>query len=192
MIQPAEIEMTETRRQNIIQTVGNYSKRLFQFIRGRVNTDEDAEDILQDVWYQFSSVVNTESIEQASAWLFTVARNKITDKYRKQKPVLLDDEMGFENEEGEWNVKEILLAETSNPETEHLRNLFWQQLFTALNELPEEQRQVFVWNELEDMSFNDIAGLTGEKVNTLISRKRYAVLHLRNRLQELYSEIIEK
>ena len=192
MIQPADIPMTETRRQNIIQTVGNYSKRLFQFIRGKVKTDQDAEDILQDVWYQFSNVVDTETIEQASAWLFTVARNKITDKYRKQQPVLLEDELGYENEEGEWSVKEILLAEGNTPETEHLRNLFWQQLFAALNELPEEQKQVFVWNELEDISFNDISAITGEKVNTLISRKRYAVLHLRNRLQELYREIIEK
>lgn len=192
MVQPADIAMTEKRRQNIIQTVGNYSKRLFYFIRGRVNTDEDAEDILQDVWYQFSNVVDTETIEQASAWLFTVARNKITDKYRKQQPVLLEDEMGYENEEGEWNVKEILLAENATPETEHLRNLFWQQLFAALDELPEEQRKVFVWNELEDISFNEIAGMTGEKVNTLISRKRYAVLHLRNRLEELYREIIEQ
>lgn len=192
MVQPADIAMTEKRRQNIIQTVGNYSKRLFYFIRGRVNTDEDAEDILQDVWYQFSNVVDTETIEQASAWLFTVARNKITDKYRKQQPVLLEDEMGYENEEGEWNVKEILLAENATPETEHLRNLFWQQLFAALDELPEEQRKVFVWNELEDISFNEIAGMTGEKVNTLISRKRYAVLHLRNRLEELYREVIEQ
>jgi RNA polymerase sigma factor (sigma-70 family) len=192
MVQPADIQMTENRRQNIIQTVGSYSKRLFRFIRGRVNTDEDAEDILQDVWYQFSNVVDTESIEQASAWLFTVARNKITDKYRKQQPVLLEDELGYENEEGEWNVKEILLAENANPETEHLRNLFWQQLFSALDELPEEQRKVFVWNELEDIPFNEIAAMTGEKVNTLISRKRYAVLHLRNRLEELYREIIEQ
>jgi RNA polymerase sigma factor (sigma-70 family) len=184
--------MTDKRRQNIIQTVGNYSKRLFHFIRGRVNTDEDAEDILQDVWYQFSNLVDTESIEQASAWLFTVARNKITDKYRKQQPVLLEDELGYENEEGEWNVKEILLAENTTPETEHLRNLFWQQLFAALNELPEEQRKVFVWNELEDIPFNEIAAMTGEKVNTLISRKRYAVLHLRSRLEELYREIIEQ
>ena len=192
MIQPADIPMTEKRRQNIIQTVRDYSKRLFHFIRGRVNTDEDAEDILQDVWYQFSNLVDTESIEQASAWLFTVARNKITDKYRKHQPVLLEDELGYENEEGEWNVKEILLAENATPETEHLRNLFWQQLFAALNELPEEQRKVFVWNELEDIPFNEIAVMTGEKVNTLISRKRYAVLHLRNRLEELYREIIEQ
>jgi len=192
MVPPAEIAMSEKRSQNIIQIVGNYSKKLFQFIRGRVNTDEDAEDILQDVWYQFSNVVDTENIEQASAWLFRVARNKIIDKYRKQKPVLLEDEMGYENEEGEWNVKDILLAENATPETEHLRNIFWQQLFAALNELPEEQRQVFVWNELEEISFNDIAGMTGEKVNTLISRKRYAVLHLRNRLEELYRDIIEQ
>jgi RNA polymerase sigma factor (sigma-70 family) len=183
--------MTEKRRQNIIETVSNYSKRLFTFIRGRVNTDEDAEDILQDVWYQFSNVVDTDTIEQASAWLFTVARNKITDKYRKQRPVSLEDELGYENEEGDLNLKEILLAENTTPETEHLRNLFWQQLFSALNELPEEQRNVFVWNELEDISFNDISVITGEKVNTLISRKRYAVLHLRNRLEELYKEILE-
>ena len=192
MIQAAEIAMTENRRQNIVQTVSSYSKRLFQFIRGRVKTDEDAEDILQDVWYQFSNVVDTESIEQASAWLFTVARNKITDKYRKKQPVLLEDELGYENEEGQWSVKDILLAENVTPETEHLRSLFWQQLFAALNELPEEQRQVFIWNELEDMPFNEIAKLTGEKVNTLISRKRYAVLHLRSRLEELYREIIEQ
>lgn len=192
MVQPADIAMTEKRRQNIIQAVGNYSNRLFRFIRGRVSTDEDAEDILQDVWYQFSNVVDLDSIEQASAWLFTVARNKITDKYRKQQPSLLEDELGYENEEGEWNVKEILLAENATPETEHLRNLFWHQLFSALDELPEEQRQVFVWNELEDIPFNEIASITGEKVNTLISRKRYAVLHLRNRLEELYKEIIEQ
>ena len=83
-------------------------------------------------------------------------------------------------------------AENATPETEHLRNLFWQQLFTALNELPEEQRQVFIWNELEDVSFNEIAERTGEKVNTLISRKRYAVLHLRKRLEQLYKEITQQ
>ena len=156
MTPAADISMAEKRRQNIVQTVSDYSKRLFQFIRGRVNTDEDAEDILQDVWYQFSNVVDTESIEQASAWLFKVARNKITDKYRKKQTLLLEDELGYESEDGGWNMKEILLAEGSTPETEHLRNLFWQQLFAALEELPEEQRQVFVWNELEHMPFNEI------------------------------------
>ena len=191
MVQSVNITMAEERRQNIIQAVRDYSKRLFHFIRGRVNTDEDAEDILQDVWYQFSNVVDTEPIEKASAWLFTVARNKITDKYRKQKEVLLEDELSFTDEDGEMNIKEILLAGSSTPETEHLRNLFWEQLFRALDELPAEQREVFIWNELEDISFNKIADRTGEKVNTLLSRKRYAVLHLRKRLEELYREIIE-
>jgi RNA polymerase sigma factor (sigma-70 family) len=135
--------------------------------------------------------VEAEPIEQASAWLFTVARNKITDRYRKRKEISLEEELGFVDDEGEMNIKEILLAESATPETEHLRNLFWQQLFGALNELPEEQRQVFVWNELEDISFNEIAERTGEKLNTLLSRKRYAVLHLRKRLEELYKEIVE-
>jgi len=84
-----------------------------------------------------------------------------------------------------------LLTENATPETEHLKNLFWQQLFTALDELPDEQKQVFIWNELEDIPFHEISRLTGEKINTLISRKRYAVLHLRKRLNQLYKQIIE-
>ena len=186
------ISMADQRRQNIIQAVRDYGKRLFYFIRGRVNTDEDAEDILQDVWYQFSNVLETEPIEQTSAWLFRVARNRIIDKYRKRQTASLEQEMLAEGDDGEFNFREILLAGDSTPETEHLRNLFWQQLFTALDELPAEQREVFVWNELEDIPFHKIAERTGEKVNTLISRKRYAVLHLRKRLDQLYKEIIEQ
>jgi RNA polymerase sigma factor (sigma-70 family) len=181
--------MAEQRRQNIIEAVKNYGKRLFYFIRGRVNTDEDAEDILQDVWYQFSNVMNSEPIQQTSAWLYRVARNRIIDKYRRHQPL---EEMFADDEENEFNFREILLTENANPETEHLRNLFWEQLFSALNELPGEQRQVFVWNELEDISFIEIAERTGEKVNTLISRKRYAVLHLRKRLEQLRKEITEQ
>ncbi|HEV8286763.1 MAG TPA: sigma-70 family RNA polymerase sigma factor [Chitinophagaceae bacterium] len=186
------ISMADQRKQNIIQAVRDYGKRLFYFIRGRVNTDEDAEDILQDVWYQFSNVLENEPIEQTSAWLFRVARNRIIDKYRKRRTESLEEEMFTDDDEGGFSLKEILLAENATPETEHLRNLFWEQLFSALDELPEEQRQVFVWNELEDISFNKIAKRTGEKINTLISRKRYAVLHLRKRLEQLYKEIIEQ
>lgn len=170
----------------------DYGKRLFYFIRGRVNTDEDAEDILQDVWYQFSNVLENEPIEQTSAWLFRVARNRIIDKYRKHQTASLEEEVfGDQDDEG-FSFREFLLADNSTPETEHLRNLFWEQLFAALNELPEEQRQVFIWNELEDVPFNEIAKRTGEKINTLISRKRYAVLHLRKRLEQLRKEIIEQ
>jgi len=190
--QTMTISMADQRRQNIIQAVRDYGKRLFYFIRGRVNTDEDAEDILQDVWYQFSNVLENEPIEQTSAWLFRVARNRIIDKYRKHQPSSLEEEIFGDDEDPNFNFRELLLAQNSTPETEHLRNLFWEQLFSALDELPQEQRQVFVWNELEDVPFNEIAKRTGEKINTLISRKRYAVLHLRKRLEQLYKEIIEQ
>jgi RNA polymerase sigma factor (sigma-70 family) len=191
MGQTMTISVTDKPKQNIIQAVSDYGKRLFYFIRGRVNTDEDAEDILQDVWYQFSNVMNSEPIEQTSAWLYRVARNRIIDKYRRQEPDSLE-EMFADDETGEFNFKELLLAEDKNPETEHLRNIFWEQLFAGLDELPEEQKQVFVLNELEDISFNEIAERTGEKINTLISRKRYAVLHLRKRLEQLRKDILEQ
>lgn len=191
MEQASPISVTDQRKQNIIQTVRDYGKRLFYFIRGRVNTDEDAEDILQDVWYQFSNVMNSEPIEQASGWLYRVAKNRIIDKYRRHQPDSLDA-MLTDEEENDFSFKEILLAENTTPEAKHLRDLFWEQLFSALNELPDEQKLVFVWNELEEVSFNEISERTGEKINTLISRKRYAVLHLRKRLEKLYKEITEQ
>ncbi len=191
MGQPTTISVSNQPKQNIIQAVRDYGRRLFYFIRGKVNTDEDAEDILQDVWYQFSNLMNSEPIEQTSAWLYRVARNRIIDKYRRREPESLEA-IFTDDDESEFNFREILLTENKTPETEHLRNLFWEQLFSALNELPEEQKQVFVWNELEDISFNEIAKRTGEKINTLISRKRYAVLHLRKRLAQLHKDIIEQ
>jgi RNA polymerase sigma factor (sigma-70 family) len=186
-IQPV---MSSPSRKNISSVISQFGKRLFGFIRQRVNNEADAEDILQDVWYQLTATVDTEPIEQVSSWLFKVARNKIIDRYRKKKPESLDDALTFEGEDGEVSFKEILLADNNNPESEHLRNMFWKELQDALEELPEEQRDVFIWNELEDVPFKEIAERTGVQVNTLISRKRYAVLHLRERLQTLYNEII--
>jgi RNA polymerase sigma factor (sigma-70 family) len=183
------LPMAEEKSQNIIQAVQEYGKRLFSFIRGRVRTDEDAQDILQDVWYQLSNVTDTGSIEQVGSWLYTVARNKITDKYRKQTSLHLEDFV-YEDEDGEVNYKDILLADLKTPEDEQLKHLFWEELFKALDELPEEQRQVFVWNELEDLTFREISEKTGENIKTLISRKRYAVAHLRERLKTLYTELI--
>jgi len=159
------------------------------FIRQRVNSDEDAEDILQDVWYQLSSVPELEAIEQIGSWLYRVARNRITDKYRKKKTESLEDR-GYEGEEGEFFFKDILLADDGTPETVYMRELFWEQLTLALDELPENQRQVFVWNELEDLTFQEISERTGENIKTLISRKRYAVQHLRSRLETLYHEFV--
>ena len=158
------------------------------FIRKRVNNEAEAEDILQDVFYQF--VGNTQPIEQLTAWLFTVARNKITDRQRKHKPELLEDVFGEDENEEAVNWTELLFDNTDNPEKEYLRSLFWETLNNALNELPEEQRQVFVLNELEGIPFKDIAEQTGEPVNTLLSRKRYAVLHLRERLRTLKDELL--
>ena len=184
--------MPEEKNNTIIQAITAYGKNLLGFIRRRVNNDADAEDILQDVWYQFSSVINSEPIEQTGAWLYRVARNKILDKHKKHTEMLLDDVLpGTEDDDEAPDFKSILMTEARTPETEYLRNLFWEQLFFALDELREEQRQVFIWHELEDLSFAEIADRTGEKVQTLVSRKRYAVLHLRKRLKQLYEEITD-
>lgn len=175
------------RQLSILYVVQNYRKRLYRFIRGRVKNDEDAEDILQDVWYQLSSIIDTEPIEQLRSWLYRVSRNKIVDKNRKQVTLALED-LAYENEDGEMVFPEALLADSMNPETEMERAYFREAFFAALQELPEKQRDVFVWNELEDMTLRQIADKTGDNIKTIISRKRYAVLHLRERLQNLYNE----
>ncbi len=183
--------MTETRKRNTVPgVVQTYSQRLFRFIRNRVPSNAEAEDILQEVWFQLSKVVDIDSIEQISGWLFRVARNRVTDSYRKQQPLLLED-MSYEDEEGEDHLTDILWSDFPTPEEENLKEIFWATLFEALDELPEKQRQVFVWNELEDQTFQEIADRTGENIKTLISRKRYAVQHLRNRLQALYDEFMD-
>jgi RNA polymerase sigma factor (sigma-70 family) len=148
---------------------------------------------MQEVWYQLSRVVNLDEIEQIGAWLYKVAGNKITDSYRRRaaKPDSQSiEDLEYEEEEGEWNLKEILLADPSSPETDQLRELFWQELFTALGELPENQRQVFVWNELEEKTLQEIADSSGENLKTIISRKGYAVKHLRKRLEKLYEDFL--
>ncbi|WP_442591992.1 RNA polymerase sigma factor [Pedobacter sp. AW31-3R] len=183
--------MPEDQNSYIIQTIKAYGKSLMGFIRKRVKSDADAEDILQDVWYQFSNVINAQPIEQTSAWLYRVAKNKILDKHKKHGESLLDDLYQVEENEETVDLISILMIEVNTPETAYLKNLFWEQLFLALDELPEEQKQVFIWQELEDLSFEEISERTGVKFNTLVSRKRYAVLHLRKRLKQLYKEIIE-
>jgi len=183
--------MPEEKNNQIIQAIKSYGKGLLGFIRRRVKSDADAEDILQDVWYQLSAVVNAEPIEQTGAWLYRVATNKIIDKNRKKTEELLDLNFSDDEDDESPDFRAILLTEGTTPETEYIRGLFWEQLFIALDELPEEQRQVFIWQELDDIPFNEIARRTGENVQTLVSRKRYAVLHLRKRLKQLYEEITQ-
>lgn len=189
--------MSAVNRKNIASVVAQFGKRLLSFIRRRVDNEADAEDILQDIWQQLTLTVDTEPVEQLSGWLFKVARNKIIDRSRKKKPESLESLLdiftgnGDGESEADPDFTGILLDDSENPEAAYLRALFWKTLREALDELPQEQRDVFVMNELDDLSFKEIAARTGENVNTLISRKRYAVLHLRQRLLELYQEIIE-
>lgn len=180
--------MTDKGKSNITEVINAYTKRLKGFIRKRVNNEADVEDILQDVFYQF--IGNTKPIEQLTAWLFTVTRNKITDKQRKQKPELINDLFSDTDEETSFDWSELFFDNSNNPETAYLRNLFWETLNEALDELPAAQKEVFVLNEIEGVPFKTIAEQTGETINTLLSRKRYAVLHLRERLASLRDELL--
>ncbi len=180
--------MTEKGKSNITEVINAYTKRLKGFIRKRVSNEADVEDILQDVFYQF--IGNTKPIEQLTAWLFTVTRNKITDKQRKQKPELINDLFIDAEDEMSFDWSELFLDNSNNPETAYLRNLFWETLNEALEELPPAQKEVFVLNEIEGVPFKTISEQTGETINTLLSRKRYAVLHLRERLAGLRDELL--
>ena len=181
--------MAADKNKTLTESIKAYSRRLLGFIKQRVSSNEDAEDILQDVFYQFAG--NTEPIEQVTSWLFTVARNKITDRYRKQQLPLIDDlQPETVNEDEAFDWKDLVPAGNDSPETVYLRNLFWEELQQALNELPAEQREAFIKNEMEDISFKDMSEATGVSVATLISRKRYAVLYLRERLQGLKDELL--
>lgn len=176
-------------KKSISKTIKKYSSQMNAFIRGKVNLAEDAEDILQDVWYQFSRLSNLDELENVSAWLYRVSRNKITDFYRKKKTDNLED-YSYENEEGNFEIKQILLLDDSeNPELAFFKELFWDELLKALDELPEKQREVFVLNEIEDKTLQEIADEKEENIKTIISRKGYAVKHLRKRLYPLYKEI---
>lgn len=172
----------------LTRTVHQERKRLADFIRRRVGNKADAEDILQDVLAQLvSSYSVTEPIEQVTAWLFRVARNRIIDWYRRKRPESLP--AASNDADAPLNLEDILFDPRQNPDRVYARSLVWTELAGALDDLPDDQRQVFVWHELEGKSFKWMAEETGVPLNTLLSRKRYAVLHLRDRLQELYNEL---
>ncbi|HZK98045.1 MAG TPA: RNA polymerase sigma factor [Prolixibacteraceae bacterium] len=179
-------------RHNIAEIIKNYGSRLQGFIRKRVSSSEDADDILQDVYYQLVDADRLlKPIDQMAAWLFTVARNKITDLYRKKKTELLPENNSEREDESIFaDLSDLIYDNGNTPETEYLKSLVWVELEKALGELPEEQRQVFEMTELQGMSFKEISEETGVTVNTLISRKRYAVLYLREELQLIYNELL--
>jgi len=174
------------------QTFVSFSKRLLNFIRSRVNRVEDAEDILQDVFYQFSSVNDMANpIENISAWLYRAARNKIIDHRRKKKDEPLPASYDEDNDEYIFDeIADIIYGEDATPETEMLRSLIFEEIQTALADLPKEQREVFEMSELLDYSVKEIAEKTHTPVNTVLSRKHYAVKFLRKRLEELYGDVM--
>jgi RNA polymerase sigma factor (sigma-70 family) len=167
--------------------------RLLHFIRSRVSTIEEAEDIMQDVFFQFVAGYETiDSLDRVTSWLFSVARNKIIDRYRRDavRPqrtdlgaaVTTEDEMPL-------SLDDILPDLGNTPEDSLLRDVIWDAIIDALDELPADQREIFVLNELEDRSFREVAAETGVSINTLLSRKRYAILALRKKLQQVYDEL---
>jgi RNA polymerase sigma factor (sigma-70 family) len=176
--------------QRISEVVKREGSRLRNFIRRRVADPRDAEDVLQDVFYKLVEANRLlMPIDHLTGWLFRVARNRITDLFRNKKPELFSD-AAIEDEEGEaLQLEDLLPSPDAGPEALYFRNLLLDELELALDELPDEQREVFVAHELEGRSFKELAEETGVSMNTLLSRKRYAVLHLRERLQSIYNEL---
>ena len=163
--------------------------RLGNFIRRRVRDQTDAEDILQDVFHEFVEAYRLPAaIEQASAWLFQVARHRIIDRFRKKREQPLDESVELGDDENEVRLDLALPASDAGPEAAYARSVLLKALQQALDELPENQREVFVAHELEGASFKEMAAQSGVAVNTLLGRKRYAVLYLRARLQTVYDE----
>jgi RNA polymerase sigma factor (sigma-70 family) len=175
----------------IINSITGHGRGLFNFIKGKVANKADAEDVLQDVWMQLSNVDDEDEIGNLKGWLYRVANNRIIDKARKKTELFIDD-LVSSDADNEENVDftDILLPDSDDPESVYLKELFWEELFAALDELPEKQKEVFIQNELEDKTLRQIADESGEKLKTIISRKGYAVKHLRNRLRALFDEFL--
>lgn len=180
-------------KQNLSEVFQQHKAPLKGFIRKRVNSEEDSEDILQEVFYQLVKADSLlKPIEQMTAWLYSVTRNKIIDWRRKKKVELFPEYSTDDDDSFSAELSDVLLYDDddSNPETKYLRSLVWQELERALSELPVEQQEVFELTEMQGLSFKEINKQTGVPINTLISRKRYAVLHLRERLNDLYNDLL--
>jgi RNA polymerase sigma factor (sigma-70 family) len=193
MNEPASsTSMTERDRQ-ISEIIAEERSRLRNFIRRRVPDSSDAEDIVQEVFYELVEANRLlMPIEHVTGWLFRVARNRITDLFRKKKPVAFSD-AAVADEDGELlRIEDLLPSPDAGPEALYFRNVLLDELELALGELPDEQREVFLAHELEGRSFKELSAESGLNVNTLLSRKRYAMLHLRERLRSIYDEFTKK
>ena len=180
--------MTLEQDRRITEAVKQEQSRLRNFIRRRVPDPRDAEDILQEV---FSELVEANRllmpIDHLTGWLFRVARNRITDLFRKKRPESLSESVGGEGEP--LTLEDLLPSPDAGPDALYARSMLLEEIEDALDELPEEQREVFVEHEIEGRSFKEMSAESGVNVNTLLARKRYAVLHLRERLQNIYDEL---
>jgi len=177
----------------ISETMAAERPRLRNFIRKRVADEADVEDLLQEVFFELVEANRLlKPIDYVTSWLYQVARNRITDLFRKKKPVAFAD-AAVENEEGELlRIEDLLPSPDAGPEAVYFRRVLFEELEAALGELPREQREVFLAHEMEGRSFKELAAESGVNVNTLLARKRYAVLHLRERLQNVYDEFMRK
>jgi RNA polymerase sigma factor (sigma-70 family) len=180
--------MTEQDRQTSA-IIAEQGFRLRNFIRRRVPDDADAEDIVQEVFFELVEANRLlMPIDHVTGWLFRVARNRISDLFRKKKPERFSDAI-VENEQGEQlHIEDLLPSPDAGPEALYVRSVLLDELELALDELPDEQREVFIAHEVEGRSFKELAAESGVNINTLLARKRYAVLHLRERLREIYDE----
>jgi RNA polymerase sigma factor (sigma-70 family) len=192
MDEPSSVVGMSEPKRPISEIFAEEGARLRNFIRRRVPDPSDAEDIAQEVFYELVEANHLlMPIEHLTGWLFRVARNRITDLFRKKKPESLS-EAAVEDEDGEWlRIEDLLPSPESGPEALYARGVLLEELELALDELPEEQRDAFVAHELEGRSFKEMAAESGVSVNTLLSRKRYAVSHLRERLRSIYDEFVK-
>ena len=185
--------MTGEQNQRIAETLEREQARLRSFIRRRVPDRGDAEDILQEVFYELIEAYRLmKPIERAGAWLFQVARNRIIDLFRKRKLDSINAPIAVADDGEELLIEDLLPSPDAGPEAAFARHVLIEELEDALDELPSEQRQVFMAHEIEGRSFKEIAAETGLSINTLLSRKRYAVLFLRRRLEAIHGEFTKE
>lgn len=193
MDEPSSISAMTDRDHQLSEIIAGERSRLRNFIRKRVPNEADAEDLLQEVFFEAIEAFRLmEPVQQWSAWMFRVARNRIIDLFRKKRRWTFgSDSVTVTSEEETLRLEDMLPSRDAGPDAAYARTILLDELEEALNELPKEQREVFIAHEIEGYSFKEIESRTGASVNTLLSRKHYAVMHLRRRLASIYDEFVK-